>query len=352
MAEEGRADGRRVPAEQPVHVPVDGEARGLLRDDPARAQGAGHLAGAAEGPDGQRALGVHVVEVQPGLRPGRDRHPGGLPAVHEAVRRRRLGRGLPDHRRDRAAQGLRRVRAAADAPAGLGRGLRLVRPVADHRGRDDGDEVPARAAHARPVRGGVRLPAALGRARGAGDLQADQRVLPVGVQLLRVARARRRRAPDRLRQRLPGHRDHLAALLLPVGDQHAAQVVGVLRGDRAAAAAGHQHQGLLPRGRLRPVVRGQAGRVRAAGRRVLREGPVRGVLRDLAGVAGRDRAGLGRLPRVRRPARGHREGHLPGPRAGPVRRPFPRPAEPLGTRQLEVGRVLALTGCARALTGV
>jgi hypothetical protein len=35
-------DGRRVPAEQPVHVPVDGEARGLLRDDPARAQGAGH----------------------------------------------------------------------------------------------------------------------------------------------------------------------------------------------------------------------------------------------------------------------------------------------------------------------
>ena len=40
VAEEGRADGRRVPAQQPVHVPVDGEARGLLRDDAARAEGA------------------------------------------------------------------------------------------------------------------------------------------------------------------------------------------------------------------------------------------------------------------------------------------------------------------------
>src|SRR4029453_13887216 len=38
VAEEGRADGRRLPAEQPVHVPVDGEARGLLRDAAARAE--------------------------------------------------------------------------------------------------------------------------------------------------------------------------------------------------------------------------------------------------------------------------------------------------------------------------
>ena len=35
VAEEGRADGRRLPAQQPVHLPVDGEARRLLRDDPA-----------------------------------------------------------------------------------------------------------------------------------------------------------------------------------------------------------------------------------------------------------------------------------------------------------------------------
>ena len=39
VAQEGRADGRRVPAQQPVHVPVDGEARGLLRDAPAGPEG-------------------------------------------------------------------------------------------------------------------------------------------------------------------------------------------------------------------------------------------------------------------------------------------------------------------------
>ncbi len=36
VAQEGRADGRRVPPELAVHVPGDGEARGLLRDDAAR----------------------------------------------------------------------------------------------------------------------------------------------------------------------------------------------------------------------------------------------------------------------------------------------------------------------------
>ena len=42
--QEGRADGRDVPDEQPVHVPGDGEALRLLRDDAARAEGARHLA--------------------------------------------------------------------------------------------------------------------------------------------------------------------------------------------------------------------------------------------------------------------------------------------------------------------
>ena len=90
------------------------------------------------------------------------------------------------------------------------------------------------------------LPPSAGR-RGAGDLEADQRVLPMGVQLLRVAGRRRRGPPHRLRQRLSGHRDHLAALLLPVGDLGTAEVVGVLRGHRPAAAAGHEHPGVLRR---------------------------------------------------------------------------------------------------------
>ena len=40
-------------------------------------------------------------------------------------------------------------------------------------------------------------------------------------------------AAHRLRQRLPGHRDHLAALLLSVGDHATRVLVGVLRGHRA-----------------------------------------------------------------------------------------------------------------------
>ena len=73
VAEEGRADGRRLPAQQPVHVPVDGEARGLLRDAAARAEGAADRARAAQEPARQRALRVHRGQVQPALRPRRDR---------------------------------------------------------------------------------------------------------------------------------------------------------------------------------------------------------------------------------------------------------------------------------------
>ena len=61
-------------------------------------------------------------------------------------------------RQRRAAPRLRRVRPAADAPAGGGRRLRRVRAVALDRRRDDGHEVPARPAHARPLRGRARLP--------------------------------------------------------------------------------------------------------------------------------------------------------------------------------------------------
>ena len=89
---------------------------------------------------------------------------GRLPAVHEAVRRRRLARRLADRRQRRPAPRLRRVRRDAHAPAG-DRRVRHVRPVALHRPGDDGDGVPAGAADARPVRRVARLPAARGRAR-------------------------------------------------------------------------------------------------------------------------------------------------------------------------------------------
>ncbi len=81
-----------------------------------------------------------------------------LPDVHEALRRRRLGRRVAGAQRRGAAPGLRRVRRAADAPAGLGGGLRRVRPVAVHRRRDDGHAVPPRTADARPLRRAARVP--------------------------------------------------------------------------------------------------------------------------------------------------------------------------------------------------
>ena len=97
----------------------------------------------------------------------------------------------------------------------------------------------------------ARLPRRRRWARGGHHRPDRQRVLPLGVQLLRDARARRRGLPDRLRQRLPRRGGHLAALLLPVGDDGAGAVVGVLPGHRA--------QGAHP-GRRRPVVRGRRRR--------------------------------------------------------------------------------------------
>ena len=79
------------------------------------------------------------------------------------------------------------------------------------------------------------------RRRGGHHLAAGQRVLPVGVQLVRDAGARRRGLPDRLRQRLPRRGADLAALLLPVGDDGAAALDRVLRGHRPPAAAGPGH---------------------------------------------------------------------------------------------------------------
>ena len=87
-----------------------------------------------------------------------DRREDRLSAVHEAVRRRRLGRREPGPRRARADRALRRVRPAADAPAARRRRLRRVRALALDRRRDDGHALRARAPAARPLPGRPRLP--------------------------------------------------------------------------------------------------------------------------------------------------------------------------------------------------
>ncbi len=92
------------------------------------------------------------------------------------------------------------------------------------------------------------LSAAAGR-RGRHHRQARQRVLPVGVQLVRDAGGRRRGLPDRLRQRLPGRVAHQPALLLPVGHQGAGQVEHLRAGDRPPATARPERPGSTSRSR-------------------------------------------------------------------------------------------------------
>ena len=221
VAEEDLADGRRLPPEQPVHVPGDGEALRVLRDDAPRPAGARDVADPAQEPSRERSLPADRRALQPPVRPGRDRRPDRLPAVHEALRRRSVGRGHAHPRPGRTARRLRRVGRAADAPAGGGGGLRRLRAEPLDRRGDDGDALRARPADARPLPGRPRLPLAGARRRGGDDQQARQRLLPLGVQLLRDDRQGRARVPDRLRERLAGRRAHEPALLLPVGDPRA-----------------------------------------------------------------------------------------------------------------------------------
>ena len=230
VAEEGRAGQRHLPAQQPVHVPVDGEAQRLLRDDPARPQGAARPCWC---PTRTRSTTSRWAYTSAKYNQPFDldaiAERARLPAVHEAVRRRRLARRLADRRPRRPAPGLRRVRRDAHAPAGHRR-LRALRPGAVDRPRDDGDGLPARRSRCTsgtPCRHDFLSPSP--PARGGGDQPDRQRVLPLGVQLLRDAGRRRRGLPDRLRQRLPRRRGDLAALLLPVGDHGAGALVGLLR---------------------------------------------------------------------------------------------------------------------------
>ena len=187
VAQEGRARQRHLPAQQPLHVPVDGEAQRLLRDDPPRPAGAKDRARALQEPGRQRPLGLHLEQVQPGVRPRRHRGGPRLPALHEAVRRRWLARGLACQQPVRAAPRLRRVRRDAHAPAGHGR-VRDVRSRAVHRAGDDGHGLSPRPAHAQPVCRVLRLPLAVRRHAGRGDQPHRQRVLRLGVQLRGDAR--------------------------------------------------------------------------------------------------------------------------------------------------------------------
>ena len=198
---------------------------------------------------------------------------------------------------------------------------------------DDGDEVPPRAAHARPVRRRAQLP----RRRTGSEVVTISRLVNAFFRwefnscesLVRGCGG----VPHRLRQRLPGRGADLAALLLPLGDGGAAALDRVLRGHRPAVPPRPGHLAVLrDRRPRRSVVRGQAGGVPAPRRRVLRDRAVRRLLLLAAGPRRRDGLRLGAFAGVRRAARGHGARHVPAPRARPVCRAFPGAARSMDQR--------------------
>src|ERR1039457_3491677 len=106
VVEEGRAHGSRPSAQQPVHVPGHGEARRVLRHDPPRTQGAGDVDAAQQDAAGQPALRRHGTALSALLRPRGGGSRRGDAPVHEAVRRRRMGRREPDRERRNAISSL------------------------------------------------------------------------------------------------------------------------------------------------------------------------------------------------------------------------------------------------------
>ena len=101
----------------------------------------------------------------------------------------------------------------------------------------------------------IALPAGRGRAGARGHDADDQRLLRLGLQLVRGAGAGRGLVSDRLRQRLPGQPGDLAALPFPLADQGEPALVDLLRRERAEDAQ---------EPRLGAVLRGRRPRPRPA----------------------------------------------------------------------------------------
>ena len=187
-------------------------------------------------------------------------------------------------RRGRAAPRLRRLRREADAPAGGGRRLRRLRPLAVDRPRDDGDEVPARRADARPLRRGARLPDA---ARSAREVVTISRLVNAFFRwefnscecLVRGDEV----YPIDYANACPDVAVTSLHYYFPWAMKALREVVRVLRRHRPAPAARPRHAPLLRRRRpRRALLRGEARRLPPAGRRLLRDRALPGVLRHRA----------------------------------------------------------------------
>ena len=141
-------------------------------------------------------------------------------------------------RRRAAAQDVRRERQVRHAPAGGGRSVRQLRAL--HRPRP-ADAPRASTTPTRRCTIATRRTTELRlRRRGAAPPRHDaddQRVLRLGLQLVRVAPQGRHLAPDRLREPVPRLAGHVAAPPLPVAREGEHPVVDLLRGDQAQVHA-------------------------------------------------------------------------------------------------------------------
>ena len=308
VAEEDRAARRRLPPQQPVHVPGDGEARRVLRDDAARARTCPEtwLLPHRLPPDNPR-----YVPMAERYNPEFD-----LAEIGEWV-------GYPLYMKPFDGGmwvGVTRVTGAEGLQAAYDesgeRMMHLQRSVEDYdvftRSLSIGPQTrvmryePGAHGHYR-YQVEQRLPPSRAGARGRAHQPHRQRVLPLGVQLLRDDRQGRPGASDRLRERLARHRARQPPLLLPVGDPLARRLVRVLLGERPLDAPEPADTRVL-RGRRprRPRLRGEARPLRRAGRRLLPDCRVRGVPRRRAPPP---RRADGRLRRERRVRRSRRHRH-------------------------------------------
>ena len=142
--------------------------------------------------------------LRPLLRPRRDRPEDRLSAVHEALRRRRLGRRQQDRQRAGAVARLRAQRHADHEPAGRRRALRLFRALHRPRAADPLRQLRSGRAAAQPLPARHRLPGRGGPLGARGHDAHDQQLLRLGLQFLRGAAQGRHLVSDRLRQCLPG----------------------------------------------------------------------------------------------------------------------------------------------------
>ena len=177
-----------------------------------------------------------------------------------------------------------------------------------------------------------------------------ERLLPLGVQLLRDAGPGRHRAADRLRQRLPGRGGHLAALLLPVGDEGAGEVDGLLRRDRPQGQAARRHR---RRGSRSPTIRTwtTAPSWRRYQQLADEHFDTERYHEFCAEALPRHRRAWcwsgSSSPRLRPDAGGHDQRDLSRARAGAVHRPLPRPGRSVGHRRADAARLRGDPRCAR-----